>query len=83
MQELDPYRKLILLKPEGARRVGKPELRWFESLEEDLRNMSVRNWSHKTENIGGQFWKKFMFTKDCNAGKRKRRIFQSTSHQPI
>ena len=27
MQELDPCRKLTLLKPEGTRRVGKPQLR--------------------------------------------------------
>ena len=29
MQELDPCRKLTLLKPEGTRRVGKPKLMWL------------------------------------------------------
>jgi len=35
MQELDPSRKLILLKSEG-----KPKLRWLEAVEEDLKNMA-------------------------------------------
>jgi hypothetical protein len=43
MQELDPCRKLTVLKPEGTRRLGKPKLRWLESFEEDLKNMGVRN----------------------------------------
>jgi len=47
MQELDPRRKLTLLKPEGTRREGKPQLRWLELVAEDLKNMGVRNWSIK------------------------------------
>ena len=43
----DPCRKLTLLKPEGNRRVGKPQLRWLESVEENLKNMGVRNWRRK------------------------------------
>jgi hypothetical protein len=43
MQELDPCRKLTLLKPEGNRRVGKPKLGWLESVEEDVKNMGTRN----------------------------------------
>jgi len=34
MQEINPCRKLTVLKPEGTRRVGKPKLRWLESVEE-------------------------------------------------
>jgi hypothetical protein len=49
MQELDPCRKLTLLKPEGIQQVGKPGLRWFESDEEDLKNMGVRNWRRKSQ----------------------------------
>jgi len=44
MQELDPCRKLTVLKPEGTRRVGKPKLRWLESIEEDVRHVGVSNW---------------------------------------
>jgi hypothetical protein len=47
MQELDTCRKLTLLKPEGNRRVGKPELRRHESVEDDLKKMGVRNWGLK------------------------------------
>jgi len=34
MQELDPCRKLTLLKPDGTRRVGKRRLMWLGSVEE-------------------------------------------------
>jgi len=43
MQELDPCRKFTQLKPEGTRRVGRPELKWLESVEEDLEKMGVGN----------------------------------------
>ena len=36
IQELDPCRKLILLKPEGTRSVRKRKLRRLGSVEEDL-----------------------------------------------
>jgi len=42
MQELDPYRRLSPLKPEGTRLVGKPQLRWLESVEENLKKMGWR-----------------------------------------
>jgi hypothetical protein len=32
-----PYRKLSFPKPEGARRVGRPSLRWLDKVEESLR----------------------------------------------
>jgi len=41
---VDPCRKLTVVKPEGTRRVGEPEGRWRESVEEDLKMMGVRNW---------------------------------------
>ena len=43
MQELDPCRKLTVLKPEGTRRVGEPKLKWLESVERELKNF-LRNW---------------------------------------
>jgi hypothetical protein len=39
----------------------------------DPKNMSVWNWSHWIENSGQQFWKRLRCTKDCNAGRRRRR----------
>jgi hypothetical protein len=42
MQELDPCRKLAVLRPEGTRRLGKLKLKWLESVEEDLKKMGVR-----------------------------------------
>ena len=44
VQELDPCRKLTLLKPGGTRRIGKPKLRWLESVEEDVKKMGVKKW---------------------------------------
>jgi hypothetical protein len=43
IQELDPCRKLTLLKPEGTRRVRKPKFWWLVSVEEDVKDMGVRN----------------------------------------
>ena len=37
MQQLDPYRKLTVLKTEGTRRVRKPKSRWLQSVEEDIK----------------------------------------------
>jgi hypothetical protein len=34
--------KLSILKPEGTRSLGIPKLRWYDSGEEDLKNMGVR-----------------------------------------
>jgi hypothetical protein len=47
MQGLDPRRRFTLHKAEGTRRVGKPQLRWLASVEEDLKNMDVRKWRGK------------------------------------
>jgi len=49
MQEQNPCRKLTLHKPEGTRRVGRPAIRWLDSIEEDLKIMGVRNWRRKTQ----------------------------------
>jgi hypothetical protein len=43
MQELDPCRKLTLQKPEATQHVGKLRLRWLKSVEEDLKNVGIRN----------------------------------------
>jgi hypothetical protein len=47
MQELDPCRNLNLHKPKRNRRIGKPKARWFESVEEYLKKMGMRNCRRK------------------------------------
>jgi hypothetical protein len=31
-------------KPEGRRSVGRPEMRWLDDMEEDLRMMRISGW---------------------------------------
>jgi hypothetical protein len=51
MQEHNPWRKLTLRKAESTRRVGRRAVRWLDSVEEDLKAMSVRNWRRKWQAI--------------------------------
>jgi hypothetical protein len=51
MQEQNPCRTLTLHKPEGTRRGGRPDIRWLDSVEEDLKTMGVRNWRRKTQDL--------------------------------
>ena len=45
----------VLCQAEGTRGVGKPKLRGLESVEEDLKNMGVRNWRRMSQDR--QQWK--------------------------
>jgi hypothetical protein len=49
MQELDPCRKLTVLKPEGTRRVGIPKVRWIELVQEDLKKIGTGDVSSRIE----------------------------------
>jgi hypothetical protein len=44
VQEQNPCRKLTLYKPQVARQVGRPSIRWLDSVVEGLETMGVRNW---------------------------------------
>ena len=55
MQELNPCRKLALLEPGGTRSVGKPKLRWFESVQEELNKIDWRRKSQDREE-----WRKIL-----------------------
>jgi hypothetical protein len=46
MNDEEPTKKLMLGKPDGTRRRGRPELRWIDGLEKDLHNISIRNWKN-------------------------------------
>jgi len=48
VQVLDRCGKLTVLKRVGIRRVGKPKLRRLGSVEEDPKNLGVRNWRRTT-----------------------------------
>jgi hypothetical protein len=48
-QERNPCRKLTLRTQDGTRRVGRPAIRWLDSIEGDLKLMRVRNWRRKTQ----------------------------------
>jgi hypothetical protein len=44
-QEL--LKKVTERKPRSSRPVGRPRMRWLDQVEEDLKNMKVRNWREK------------------------------------
>jgi hypothetical protein len=46
MNDEEPTKKLMLGKPDGTRRHGRPKLRWIDGLEKDLHNISIRNWKN-------------------------------------
>jgi len=48
MQELDPRRKVTVLKPDGTRRVGKRRLMWLGLVEEIVKNIGLRNWRRRS-----------------------------------
>jgi hypothetical protein len=42
-------KKLFLGKPVGRRKAGRPKLRWFELIENDLKWTGVKRWRKKAE----------------------------------
>jgi len=40
-------KKLTQWEPCSSRPVGRPRLRWFDQVEEDLKKMKVRNWRER------------------------------------
>jgi len=42
-------KKLFLGKTEGRRKAGRPKLRWFDCIENDLKSMCVKRWRNKSE----------------------------------
>jgi hypothetical protein len=49
MPETRSVKKVLLGKPDGRRRIGRPRKRWLDDLEEDLRKLGVKGWRRKAE----------------------------------
>jgi hypothetical protein len=39
----------FLVKTDGRRKAGRPKLRWFDFIENDLKSMGVQRWRKKAE----------------------------------
>jgi len=52
MQDNLPRKKITLDKPEGRRRVGRPNLRWTDGVTRDAERLGVRNWRIKAMDRG-------------------------------
>jgi hypothetical protein len=64
--EISPYRKLTFSKPEGTRRAGRPNLRWLDSVEKDLRLLGIRGW--KTKALDRNLWRRIMEDAKTHSG---------------
>ena len=58
MQDNLPYKKITLDKPEGRRRVGRPNLRWMDGVRRDAERLGVRNWRIKAKDRDG--WRRLL-----------------------
>jgi hypothetical protein len=47
MQDNLPCKKITMDKPEGRRRVGRPNLRWMDGVMKDAERLGIRNWRIK------------------------------------
>jgi hypothetical protein len=50
MQDHLPSKKITLDKPEGRRRVGRPNLRWMDGVTSDAGRLGITNWRIKARN---------------------------------
>jgi hypothetical protein len=46
-------KRLMIVKPEGKRKKGRPRIRWMDCVEKDLRNLGVVNWRAKAQDRDG------------------------------
>ena len=53
-----PCKKITLDKPEGRRRVGRPNLRWMDGVMRDAERLGVRNWRSKAKDRVG--WRRLL-----------------------
>jgi hypothetical protein len=53
MQDNLPCKKITLDKPEGRKRVGRPNLKWIDGVMRDAERLGVRNWKSKAKDRDG------------------------------
>jgi hypothetical protein len=58
MEDTLPCKKITLDKPEGRRRMGRPNLRWIEGVMRDAERLGVRNWRSKAKDRVG--WRRLL-----------------------
>jgi hypothetical protein len=58
MQDNLPCKKITLDKPEGRRRVGRPNRRWMDGVMRDAERLGVRNWRIKAKDRDG--WRRLL-----------------------
>jgi len=58
MQDNLPCKKITLDKPDGRRRVGRPNLGWMDGVMRDAERLGVRNWRSKTKDRDG--WRRLL-----------------------
>jgi hypothetical protein len=58
MQDNLLCKKITVDKPEGRRRVGRPNLRWLNGVMRDAERLGVRNWRIKAKDRGG--WRRLL-----------------------
>jgi hypothetical protein len=57
-QNEEIIKRLMIVKPEGKRKKGRPRMRWIDGVEYDLRSLGVVNWKAKAQEKDG--WRKFL-----------------------
>jgi hypothetical protein len=45
-------KRLMIVKPEGKRKKGRPRMRWIDGVEKDLRSLGMVNWRAKAQREG-------------------------------
>jgi hypothetical protein len=58
MQDNPPSKKITFDKPEGRRRVGRPNLKWIDGVTRDAERLGVGNWRIKARDRDG--WWRFL-----------------------
>ena len=58
MQGNLPCMKITLDKPNGRRRVGRPNLRWMDGVMSDAERLGVRKWKSKAKDRDG--WRRLL-----------------------